>query len=313
MNGNDPRWAQIVASVGRWLRPVVPLLFVTGFAMYGQIAYGLAEYSPATAPLFWRLLVAVGAAVAVESIALYVGWHAHDALLMGATATAARLRRGSYFLAIVVAAVNYSHFAAGWAPTPAAVVFALFSASGPWLWGLHTRRAQRIQLLRDGQVDTAGAVFSAERRRAFPFRTWAARRWSIDHGVTDPRQAWEGYNADRANRQPDAAPDKPAHSKPARPAPAVPARIVADIIRPAEPEPAITEPVAVIPPAEPEAEEQAEAPQPNHSMSYADAVAWAIREDAGAKRIQSHCGLSEYHAKRAARDAKRARELRIAR
>jgi hypothetical protein len=26
----------------------------------------------------------------------------------------------------------------------------------------------------------------------------SARRWSIEHGVTDPQQAWEGYNRDRA-------------------------------------------------------------------------------------------------------------------
>lgn len=183
------------------LRPVAPLLIVTGFAMYGQISYGLTEYSPAEWPTPFRVLVAVGAAVAVESIALYVQWHAHDALLQKATGTAARLRRVSYGLALAVAAVNYWHFADGFAPTPAAVVFALFSAAGPWLWGLHTRRAQHIQLIREGQVDSTGAVFSAERFRNFPLRTIGARRWSIDHNVTDPREAWEGYRIDREKRR----------------------------------------------------------------------------------------------------------------
>ncbi|MHA6626862.1 hypothetical protein ACU61A_15615 [Pseudonocardia sichuanensis] len=194
------RRAQL-AEVARRLRPVAPLALVTGFAMYGQVAYGLAHYTAPTVPLPMRLLVAVGAAVAVESIALYVAWHAHDALLQRATATAARLRCASYVIALAVASVNYTHFAGDrLAPTPGAIVFALFSAAGPWLWGLHTRRAQHLQLVREGHADSAGAVFSAERFFAFPWRTWMARRWSIDHGVSDPRTAWEGYRLHAAAR-----------------------------------------------------------------------------------------------------------------
>ena len=159
------RAAMLIAFAGR-LRLVAPLMIVTGFAVFGQIAYGLEHYSPAEWSTVFRILVAIGAAVAVESIALYVQWHAHDALLMGATATAARLRRTSYGIALAVAGVNYAHFANGWSrPTAAAVVFALFSASSPWLWGLHTRRAQHVQLIREGHVDSPGAVFSAERTR----------------------------------------------------------------------------------------------------------------------------------------------------
>lgn len=186
-----------IAALGRRLRPVAPLLVVTSFAGYGQVSYGVHAYSPETWPLLPRMLIAVGVAVGVESIALYVQWHAHDALMMKATATAARLRRWSYLIALGVAAVNYSHFSDGLRPTPSAVVFAVFSAAGPWLWGLHTRRAQQIQLTREGHVDSTGATFSAERWRAFPIRTWGARRWSIDHGVTNPAAAWQGFNAER--------------------------------------------------------------------------------------------------------------------
>jgi hypothetical protein len=31
-------------------------------------------------------------------------------------------------------------------------------------------------------------------------RTWLARRWSIDHGITDPRAAWEGYREELEQR-----------------------------------------------------------------------------------------------------------------
>lgn len=180
------------------LRPVMPLIVVNATAMYGQIAVGYKELTEDGTPGMARFAVAFLVAAAAELIANYVNWHAHDALLRGDGRTAASLRRIAYLIALLIGAVNYSHFAGdGMAPTAAAVVFGLMSASSPWLWGLHTRRAQHVQLAAQGRADTAGAVFSGERMRAFPFRTWQARRWSIDHGVTDPTVAWEGYNADR--------------------------------------------------------------------------------------------------------------------
>lgn len=184
----------------RALRPVAPLLIVNTFAVLGQVFYGYDHYAPIGWPFEARLAVAVGAAIGLESIAWYVSWHAHDALMLKATATASRMRRASYLIAAGVAAINYLHFSPDLAPTGAAVVFAGFSLSSPWLWGLHTRRAHRVQLLREGQADSTGAVFSAERWRAFPVRTWKARRWSIDQGVTDPREAWVGYNAHQPMR-----------------------------------------------------------------------------------------------------------------
>jgi hypothetical protein len=200
--------SRFVSGLLRKLRPVAPLTLVTGFAMYGQMVYWLQNATRPDAPVYERVGIAVGAAVAMESIALYVQWHAHDALLNKATATAARLRRASYAVAFGIAALNYSHFSHDWAPTPAAAVFALFSAIGPWLWGLHTRRVQHLQLLREGQADTSGAVFSAERFRNFPVRTWKARRWSIDYGITDPRIAWESYRVERLRLEAARAADR---------------------------------------------------------------------------------------------------------
>lgn len=185
-------------------RPVAPLVLGVGCAMYGQVGYGFEHYSPEGTPTLARLGVAVLVAVAVEYIALHIQWHAHDALLRKASSTAARLRYASYAIALAVAGVNYAHFAGeGLSPTPGAVVFALFSASGPWLWGLHTRRAQNMQLIREGRADTAGAVFSAERFRNFPIRTVKARRYSIDHGITDPQVAWEAYRLELQRRRDD--------------------------------------------------------------------------------------------------------------
>jgi hypothetical protein len=183
-------------------RLLVPLLIVNGAAVYGQIAYAYTSIAPPDWHTHYRLGLSVLFAGAVESIAVYVGWHAHDALLSGATATAARLRRASYAIAAAVAGINYAHFAHdGMRPTAAAVAFGLLSLLSPWLWGLHTRRAQHVQLVDRGVVDGTGATFSAERIRAFPIRAWVARRWSIDHNITDPAAAWTGYNAARATRR----------------------------------------------------------------------------------------------------------------
>jgi hypothetical protein len=184
------------------VRLLVPLLIVNAAAVYGQIAYAYADIAPAEWRMPARVALSVLFAAAVESIAVYVGWHAHDALLSKATATAARLRRASYAIAATVAGINYAHFAgAGMTPTAAAVAFGLLSLLSPWLWGLHTRRIQHVQLVDEGAVDGIGATFSAERVRAFPIRAWAARRWSIDHNVTDPAAAWAGYNAERVARR----------------------------------------------------------------------------------------------------------------
>jgi hypothetical protein len=180
----------------------VPLLLVNAAAVYGQVAFFYESVAPPAWPVAGKLALSVLIAAAIESIAVYVGWHAHDALLQKATATAARLRRASYGLALIVGGINYAHFAADtfFEPTAASIAFGLLSMLSPWLWGLHTRRAQHVQLTSEGVVDATGATFSAERIRAYPIRSYLARRWSIDRYVTDPREAWEGYNADRDTR-----------------------------------------------------------------------------------------------------------------
>lgn len=191
--------ARVVAFLAG-LRTVAPLLVVNTSTVGAQGAYAYSE-TPEQWPTALRAACAVVYALAAETIALYVGWHAHDALLQRAYATAARLRRASYLIAGVFATLNYSHFSDGWEPTAFAVALGTLSLLSPWLWGLHTRRAQHVQLLREDLVDETGAVFDPARKRAFPFRSWAARRWSIDHNVRDPREAWDGYNAERRSRK----------------------------------------------------------------------------------------------------------------
>lgn len=182
----------------------LPLLLVNAAAIYGQVAFFYEKVAPATWAVPGKVALALLIAAAIESVAVYVGWHAHDALLQKATATAARLRRASYLIAAFVGLINYWHFTTGYsliAPTAASFAFGLLSLISPWLWGLHTRRAQHKQLTRDGAIDQTGATFSSERIRLFPYRSFMARRWSVDNYVTDPQAAWEGYNASVAERR----------------------------------------------------------------------------------------------------------------
>ncbi|MGW5556832.1 hypothetical protein ACWER9_06370 [Micromonospora sp. NPDC003944] len=186
-----------LAALAQSARTIGPLLLVNAAAVGGQTAYAFTR-TPATWHPVVRATVALVYAATVESISLYVNWHAHDALLQSATGTAAEMRRRAYLIAAVVAAMNYSHFdGEHWTPTPFAVGSGMASLLSPWLWGLHTRRAQHVQLLRADLVDETGAVFDRKRRRAFPVRTWRAERWSIEHNVRDPRTAWAGYHAHR--------------------------------------------------------------------------------------------------------------------
>lgn len=204
---NRERRRKARAEFATKLRPVLPLLLINAGAAYAQGAYAYEEIAPAAWNTPSRVTFAVAFAAALESIAVYVQWHAHDALLLKAHATAAALRRASWGIAAVVGAINYAHFADGVQPTAAAVAFALLSLLSPWLWGLHTRRAQHVQLLAEDSnlIDHAGVEFSPQRRRAFPIRSWQAKRWAIDHGERDPLRAWEGYNTERAQRKAERA------------------------------------------------------------------------------------------------------------
>lgn len=192
---------------GAIAKAVAPLLIVNGVTVYGQLAYAMEDVSPAVWPLWACVALAVGFAMAVESVALYIQWHAHDALLLKSHATARSLRRASYVVALFVAAMNYSHFTESLGePTAAGVAFGMLSLLSPWLWGLHSRRQARIQLLKERRADDAGAEFSSMRARMFPIRTWKAKRHSVDWNITDPIEAWNAYHG-RVDVDASPAPD----------------------------------------------------------------------------------------------------------
>jgi hypothetical protein len=121
----------------------VPIVIVNYVAFRAQLRFWEAHLAPSDA-----LLVSV----ALESIAVYLAWQAHVAQL--ADDSAFRLRLAAYGMALVIGALNYSHYMRpGWRPTVAAVTFGMLSAISPWLWSIHSRRESRDALKARGLIE----------------------------------------------------------------------------------------------------------------------------------------------------------------
>lgn len=177
------RRAEPSAVPARWVRGIVvtiPVVLVNAVAFSGQLAF-LRTHLP------WPLAGQVMMAVALESIAIYLAYHAHVAQL--ANDSAMRLRLASYAFALVIAAMNYSHYADHWRPTFAAVALGLMSASSPWLWAIHSRRTSRDALLAQGLVEHHALRLGSTRWAWHPFRSAKVMWLATWEGITGPAEA----------------------------------------------------------------------------------------------------------------------------
>jgi hypothetical protein len=169
-----PSWAPAVLAA-------VPVVLVNAVAFAGQLAFLRAR-------LPWPPIGQVAVALALESVAVYLAWHAHLAQI--ANDSALRLRLAAYAFALVIGAMNYSHYAGpGWRPTFAAVAVALCSAASPWLWGVHSRRVSRDRLLAAGLVEPHALRLGGTRWTWHPWRSARVMWHATWHGITDPAEA----------------------------------------------------------------------------------------------------------------------------
>jgi hypothetical protein len=157
----------------------VPVALVNSVAFIGQFAY-------LNANVPWPVVARVLIAVTVESIAVYLAWHAHLAKM--ANDTAMRLVLGAYAVALLIATVNYSHFAHDWHPTPLAVIMGLASLISPLLWGVHTKRASRDKMMamEPPLIDPHAVRLGGTRWLWHPVRSFRAMDWATWHGVNEP-------------------------------------------------------------------------------------------------------------------------------
>jgi hypothetical protein len=190
----------VTALRGRLIVAAVPVVLVNGVAFAGQLAF-LRDHLP------WPLAGQLMMAAALESVAVYLAYHAHVAAL--ANDSALRLRLAAYGFALAIATMNYSHYARpGWRPTFAAVAVALCSAASPWLWGVHSRRASRDQLLAAGLVEPHALRLGTTRWLWHPLRSARVMFHATWAGITDPREAIAGSARVTGNAAADLSGDR---------------------------------------------------------------------------------------------------------
>lgn len=184
-------WRVRLAAWWHRLVLVAAIVGVNAVAVLGQVE--------AFKGFDWPLIQAIAVAAVVESIAIYVGWHAHVALVEGDSVM--RLRLTSYAIAAGVGALNYHHYAPDWVPSEKAIMFGFASLLSPWLWAMHSRHQHRAQLRAAGLIDPRAPKFSALRWLLWRRETWAALRWAVRHGEQSPSAAILGVQLEQATAE----------------------------------------------------------------------------------------------------------------
>ncbi len=172
--------ARIMTAHRGWLA-AIPVILVNAVAVIAQLAFlrGHLSWAPAG-----QVLVAV----TLESVAVYLAWQAHLAII--ADDSAMRLRLAAYGFAAIVGAANYSHYMAhGWRPTFPALAFALCSVVSPWLWSVHSRRQSRDALKARGLIEPHAVRLGATRWMWHPLRSARVMFRATWQGVNDPAVA----------------------------------------------------------------------------------------------------------------------------
>jgi len=171
---------------------VIPLLLVNAVAVTGQLIFWKNH-------LPWPILAIVMFALALESVAIYLAYHAHLATVNNDSAT--RLRMSSYAFGIVVGLVNGSHFLVNGQITAAAIGMGLMSASSPFLWAIHSRRQSRDKLMENGEIEPHALRLGITRWTWHPgksARVMSAATWT---GERIPAAAIATYEAGKAARK----------------------------------------------------------------------------------------------------------------
>lgn len=175
---------------------VIPLLLVNGIAVAGQT-------------LFWRshlpvryalaaFLLAFVFACALESIAVFLAYHAHLAAISNDSAL--RLRLASYGMGAVIGILNASHFVTHGRVTALATGMGIVSAASPWLWGIFSRRQSRDKLRDAGLIEAHAVRLGAARWFWHPLMSaWVSRHaaWSGENRPAEAIGAWETANGKR--------------------------------------------------------------------------------------------------------------------
>lgn len=170
----------------RFYFAIIPIIAANTVAFTGQFEFIHSH-------LHWILPGQILFAGALESIAIYLAFAAHDALM--SEDSAFRLRMGSYAFALVIGILNYSHYAAPHLrPTFAAIGTGLMSAISPALWGIYSRRLSRNALKEKGLVESIAVRLGFTRWLYWPRESFGVFRMAVWTGERNPAEAiteWE--------------------------------------------------------------------------------------------------------------------------
>jgi hypothetical protein len=165
----------------RFYFAVIPIIACNLVAFIGQFEFIRTH-------LHWILPGQILFAGALESIAIYLAFAAHDALM--SEDSAFRLRMGSYAFALVIGILNYSHYAGPhFRPTFAAIGTGLMSASSPALWGIYSRRLSRNALKEKGLVESIAVRLGFTRWLYWPKESFQVFRMAVWTGERNPAAA----------------------------------------------------------------------------------------------------------------------------
>lgn len=177
----------------RILIATIPLILVNLTAFSGQFGY-IRDH------VHWILPGQLMLSISIESIALFLTAMAHEALKSEDTAYG--LRAMSYFAALIVAALNYSHYSVNGKPTFLAIATGLCSLASPYLWGVYSRRVSRDSLRAKGLIESRAVRLGTLRWLFWPSRAFPVYRNAIWTGENNPTQAitaWEESEESKKN------------------------------------------------------------------------------------------------------------------
>jgi len=164
----------------------VPNVAVNAIAVIGQVL-------ALTSSLGWPWYAAAPIALAIESVAINIGYYAHHRLLHGESAWT--LRALAHTMGIAVGWLNYTH------TTPdLAIVCGGASVLSPILWQIYSQWRSREKMRAEGLLEPRAPRFGKLRWLIPSLRgeTWAALKLAVAEGIQSPAVALAVLHASQA-------------------------------------------------------------------------------------------------------------------
>lgn len=163
----------------------IPILIVNLIATSGQWLYIRYNWD-------WPLIPSIGAAIAIESIAVYLAYMHHESLM--AEDAAYGLRLGSIGMGVLAGLMNYTHYSPHWDPTSKGIILGTLSASSPVLWNIYSKRVSRDDLKAKGLIEPRSVKLGLLKYMLFPRSSFGVFRMAVWNGENRPAvaiQNWE--------------------------------------------------------------------------------------------------------------------------